>query len=130
MPIPHRRIRGKLLYTSDHAGREGTERGREYFTLSVAADGRRTLRACTEIDDAPNVLRDVTLSLRSDWTPEDAFVRLSVGDRLWARAGFASPRPWLSVRATPRPRVESRSAGRSRGAYRGSELIPYRPTRG
>jgi hypothetical protein len=88
MPIPHRRIRGKLLYTSDHAGREGTERGREYFTLTVAADGRRTLRACTEIDDAPNVLRDVTLSLRSDWTPEDAFVRISVGDRFMGSSWF------------------------------------------
>lgn len=88
MPVPHRRIRGKLHYTSDHAGREGSERGREYFTLTVAADGRRSLRAYTEIDDAPNVMRDVTLSLREDWTPQDAFVRISVGDRFMGSSWF------------------------------------------
>ncbi|MEY3137651.1 MAG: hypothetical protein RL580_1383, partial [Pseudomonadota bacterium] len=31
-----------LRYTSDQPGREGAERGRERFTISVAADGRRT----------------------------------------------------------------------------------------
>ncbi|NCW57653.1 MAG: hypothetical protein EBV65_08270 [Gammaproteobacteria bacterium] len=44
MPIPHRRIRGKLLYTSDHAGREGAERGREYFTFSVRRPSAATLK--------------------------------------------------------------------------------------
>jgi hypothetical protein len=88
MPIPHRRIRGKLHYSSDQPQRPGAERGREHFTITVAADGRRTLRACTEIDDSPNVLRDVTLSLRADWTPEDAFVRLSVGDRFMGSSWF------------------------------------------
>ena len=85
MPIPHRRIRGKLHYTSDKPGRKGVERGREYFTITVNGDGRRTLRAYTEIDDAPNVMRDVTLSLRPDWKPSDAFVRISVTD--WIEGG-------------------------------------------
>ena len=80
MPIPHRRIRGKIHYTSDKPDRKGVERGREYFTVTVHADGRRTLRAYTEIDDAPNVMRDVTLSFAADWKPTDCFVRLSVGD--------------------------------------------------
>ncbi len=88
MPVPHRRIRGKLHYTSDKLGREGVERGREYFTISVAGDGRRTLRAYTEIDDAPNVMRDVTLSLAPNWQPEDAFVRLQVGDRFMGSSWF------------------------------------------
>ncbi|MFO1427856.1 MAG: hypothetical protein U1F11_12975 [Steroidobacteraceae bacterium] len=43
------------------------------------ADGRCTLRACTEIDDAPNAMRD-DAELRRDWKPTDRFVRLSVGD--------------------------------------------------
>ena len=88
MPIPHRRIRGKLHYTSDKPGRKGVERGREYFTITVNGDGRRTLRAYTEIDDAPNVMRDVTLSLRPDWKPSDAFVRISVGDEFMGSSWF------------------------------------------
>lgn len=88
MPIPHRRIRGKIHYTSDKPERKGQERGREYFTITVHQDGRRTLRAYTEIDDAPNVMRDVTLSLGSDWKPTDCFVRLSVGDQLMGTSWF------------------------------------------
>lgn len=81
MPIPHRRLRGKIHYTSDKPDRKGQERGREYWTITVHADGRRTLRAYTEIDDAPNVMRDVTLSKGADHRPTDCFVRLSVGDQ-------------------------------------------------
>jgi len=88
MPIPHRRIKGKLHYTSDKHGQKGVERGREEFTITVHADGRRTIRAYTEIDDAPNVMRDVTLSLDADWRPEDCFVRLSVGDRFVGSSWF------------------------------------------
>ena len=55
MPIPHRRIRGKIHYTSDKPDRVGVERGREYFTMTFHGSGHRTLRAYTEIDDAPNV---------------------------------------------------------------------------
>lgn len=88
MPVPHRRIRGKLHYTSNQPGRDGVERGREYFTITVAGDGRRSLRAYTEIDDAPNVMRDVTLSLDAEWRPQDAFVRLQVGDRFMGSSWF------------------------------------------
>lgn len=88
MPIPHRRVRGKLHYTTDKPGQQGTERGREWFTLTIHGDGRRTVRAVTEIDDAPNVLRDVTLSLDANWKPEDAFVRLSMGDRFMGSSWF------------------------------------------
>ena len=59
MPIPHRRIRGKLHYTSDKPDRKGVERGREYFTITVHGDGGRTLRAYTEIDDAPRFHRKI-----------------------------------------------------------------------
>ena len=88
MAIPHYRIRGKIHYTSDRPDRKGVERGREYFTVTVHGDGRRTLRAYTEIDDAPNVMRDVTLSLGSDWKPTDCFVRLSVGDQFVGSSWF------------------------------------------
>lgn len=77
---PHRTIKGHIHYTSRKPEREGVERGREHFTITCHRDGRRTLRAHCEIDDAPNVLRDVTLTLNQDWQTTDAFVRLSVGD--------------------------------------------------
>ena len=88
MPIPHVRIRGKIHYTSDKPDRKGQERGREYFTITRHADGRRTLRAYVEIDDAPNVMRDVTLSVGADWKPTDCFVRLSVGDQFKGSSWF------------------------------------------
>jgi hypothetical protein len=88
MPIPHVRIRGKIHYTSDKPDRKGQERGREYFTITMHANGHRTLRAYTEIDDAPNVMRDVTLSLDANKKPTDCFVRLSVGDKMVGSSWF------------------------------------------
>ncbi|MEZ5499670.1 MAG: hypothetical protein R3E77_09610 [Steroidobacteraceae bacterium] len=88
MPIPHRRIRGVIRYTSNQPQRRGVERGREEFTITVHADGRRSLRAYVEIDDAPNVMRDVVLSLDHAWMPTDCFVRLSVGDQFRGSSWF------------------------------------------
>jgi len=85
---PHETIRGRLLYTSNKPGRENAERGRENFIITKHRDGRRTLRAHAEIDDAPNVLRDVTLTLDKDWITRDAFVRLSVGDETFGSSWF------------------------------------------
>lgn len=88
MPMPHQLIRGRIHYTSDKPGREGQERGREFFTVTIHRDGRRTLRSHCEIDDPPPVLRDVTLSYAPDWRPTDCFVRLSVGDRYMGSSWF------------------------------------------
>ena len=88
MSIPHHRIRATMRYTSDKPDRKGKERGREDFSITVHADGRRTMRAYTEIDDAPNVMRDVTLSLGADWKPTDCFVRISVGDQFVGSSWF------------------------------------------
>lgn len=78
----HRTIRGKILYTSNQPERQNQERGREYFTLNQQADGVDLLLAHCEIDDAPNVIRDVSLALRhDDSSPIDCSVRLSVDDR-------------------------------------------------
>jgi hypothetical protein len=91
MSMPHRSIRGSLLYTSNKPERLGRERGREHFSITVHGDGTRTLRAQCEIDDPPAVLRDVTYSVDAAWRPLDAFVRLRVGDRWvgssWFRFG-------------------------------------------
>ena len=88
MSNPHRRIFGTIRYTSDKPDRMGQERGREPFAITVHADGRRTLQAHSEIDDAPNVMRDVVLSVGADWKPSDCYVRLSVGDQFVGSSWF------------------------------------------
>ncbi|MBT8447984.1 MAG: hypothetical protein KJO38_12595 [Gammaproteobacteria bacterium] len=79
--MKHRTIRGRILYTSKKPERMDEERGREWFDITVHGDGSRTLRAHCEIDDAPSVLRDITLSLDANWHPRDCFVRLTIDDR-------------------------------------------------
>ncbi|MEH6549324.1 MAG: hypothetical protein V7711_16060 [Pseudomonadales bacterium] len=77
----HTTIRGKILYTSNKPERMGEERGREYFTLTHQADDVLVMHAHCEIDDAPNVIRDVVQSLDPKTSkPFDCSSRLSVGD--------------------------------------------------
>lgn len=76
----HSTVRGFIRYTSKKPERLDAERGREHFTITRHTDGSRTLRAHCEIDDAPTVLRDVTLSVDRDFYPTDCFVRLTIDD--------------------------------------------------
>jgi len=79
--MPHQTIRGKIIYLSHKAERMNEERGREYFTLTKQADGRSILHAHCEIDDTPNVIRDITASFETaTMQPQDGYVRISVGD--------------------------------------------------
>jgi hypothetical protein len=77
----HRTLRGHIRYTSAKPERLGQERGREYFILTDQADGVRTVHAHCEIDDAPNVVRDVVLALDAAGRPIDCSVRITVGDQ-------------------------------------------------
>jgi len=78
----HQTIRGKIIYLSHKAERMNVERGREYFTLTKQADGLSILHAHCEIDDAPNVIRDVTASFETaTMRPQDGYVRISVGNK-------------------------------------------------
>ena len=70
--------RGKISYLSTEPARAGEERGRERFHMSFAPDGRRTVSAVCEVDDAPHVLRHVILTYGADWTPIEALVRIDV----------------------------------------------------
>ena len=90
--MPHSTIRGTIRYTSKKPERFDEERGREYFSITSQADGIDVMHAHCEIDDAPNVIRDVVLALdRRDSSPLDCSVRISVGDRFegtgWMRFG-------------------------------------------
>ncbi|WP_110241535.1 hypothetical protein [Nocardioides gilvus] len=73
----HSSVRGRLAYL----GPEGHERGREWFHVTIAPDGSRTMRSVAEIDDS-EILRDVTLTVGPDWRPAESYVRVSVAD-LW-----------------------------------------------
>ena len=79
----HRTTRGVLQYQ----GPESVERGREVFAVTVHGDGRRVLRAQSEIDDG-EVLRDVVYTVDAHWRPVEAFVRLSVLDRFQGSGWF------------------------------------------
>ena len=74
-------IRGKILYTSNKPERQGAERGREYFSLTRQSDDVLVMHAHCEIDDEPNVVRDVVLAMDQHSAPYDCHVRISVGDK-------------------------------------------------
>lgn len=79
--MTHRTIRGTIQYTSKKPERMDQERGREYFTLTQQADGVHVLQAHCEIDDAPNVVRDIVLAMNADASPIDSSTRITVGDK-------------------------------------------------
>ena len=78
--MKHKIIRGHIKYTSKKPERMDQERGRVYFTLTTQTDDTLVMQAHCEIDDEPNVLRDVIVAMKKDGTPIDCSVRLSVGD--------------------------------------------------
>ena len=78
--MAHKTIRGTILYTSKKPESMDAERGREYFTITRQADNVEVMHAHCEIDDAPNVIRDVVVAFNADASPIDCSVRLSVGD--------------------------------------------------
>ncbi len=86
--MKHRTIRGYIRYTSKKPERLDEERGREFFTLTTQADETIVMLAHCEIDDEPNVVRDVVHAMRKDGSPIDCSVRLSVGDRFEGSGWF------------------------------------------
>ncbi|WP_350288886.1 hypothetical protein [uncultured Croceitalea sp.] len=86
--MKHKIIRGHILYTSKKAERMNQERGREFFTLTTQSDDTVVMQAHCEIDDEPNVVRDVVLAMEKDGTPIDCSVRLSVGDKFEGSGWF------------------------------------------
>lgn len=87
--MTHKTLRGKILYTSKKPDRMDQERGREFFTLTEQADGTSVLHAHCEIDDAPDVIRDVTCAFdTATMRPLDASVRISVGSRFEGSGWF------------------------------------------
>lgn len=76
----HKTIRGTIRYTSRKPDRMNSERGREYFSLTKQSDGYSVLHAHCEIDDIPDVVRDITSSFETaTLKPKDGSVRLTIG---------------------------------------------------
>ena len=61
--MAHKTIRGTIRYTSKKPERFDQERGREFFTITTQADKNVVMLAHCEIDDAPNVIRDVVVAM-------------------------------------------------------------------
>lgn len=79
--MKHKTIRGTIQYTSKKPERLNQERGREFFTITSQADGVKVLHAHCEIDDEPNVIRDVIMAINADSSPIDCSCRITVGDK-------------------------------------------------
>jgi hypothetical protein len=77
-------IRGQIAYLS--AAR--VETGREWFSVSIAADGHRTSRCECHFNDV-GLLRDVSFTVDRAWRPIDAYLRISLQDKLLGSGWFA-----------------------------------------
>jgi hypothetical protein len=81
--MQQRRYWGLIDYTQY----DGLNIGREWFNVTVAPDGARTVRALCQLDDR-EIQRDVIYSVDGAWRPLDAAVRLSVADRFQGSSWF------------------------------------------
>ncbi|WP_371398128.1 hypothetical protein [Fretibacter rubidus] len=85
----HRTIRGTIAYTSKKPDRMNQERGREFFTLTQQSDGTSVLHAHCEIDDAPDVIRDITSCFDTQtMKPRDGASRLTIGGKFEGSGWF------------------------------------------
>lgn len=79
--MQHRTVSGKIRYSSMKPGREGQERGREWFTFTHHGDGSVIMRARCEIEEPePTVLRDIVCHIGPDRKPHNLLVHLTLGD--------------------------------------------------
>lgn len=79
--MPHRRVTGRLRYTSKKPEMFDQERGREDFAFTHHASGAVTVQAHCEIEEPrPTVMRDIVYSLDAQGRPMDCHVRLSLDD--------------------------------------------------
>jgi hypothetical protein len=74
-------------FTIDYLGADGGKRGQEVCALTTHQNGRRTLRARSEIFDT-EVLRDVVYTVDAAFRPVDALIRVSLRDHFVGTALF------------------------------------------
>ena len=79
--MQHRNVKGKIRYSSMKPGKEGQERGREWFTFTHHADGSVIMSAQCEIEEPdPTVLRNIICHIGPDRKPQNLLVHLTLGD--------------------------------------------------
>jgi len=117
--MKHKTIRGYIRYTSKKPERMNQERGREFFTLTSQKDQTIVMHAHCEIDDEPNVVRDVVLAMKENATPIDCSVRLSVGDQFEGSGWFQFGEGFVDLE------VINRENGRSSERMDTENVIPW-----
>lgn len=87
--MKHRRIRGRIRYTSKKPEMLDQVRGDEIFNITHHSDGKMTVRAHCEIHDPdPTVMRDIVYSTDEHFNPMDCHVRLTIGDEFMGSGWF------------------------------------------
>jgi len=69
-------IQGYIAYLEGTNTAAPKEFGREFFSVSIQADGLRTMRAICEFD-AEGITRDVTYTVGPDYKPIECYVRVA-----------------------------------------------------
>ena len=76
--VGHGTIAFHVVATTDTAAPK--EFGREFFSMSIQADGLRTMRAVCEFDEE-GITRDVTYTVGKDFKPIECYVRVALESR-------------------------------------------------
>ncbi len=82
-----RLISGQISYCLNPAGQPQSQFGREIFSVSVQANGLRTLRVLCEFDNL-GLTRDVTYTVGPDWRPIECYVRIAEENRALGSGWF------------------------------------------
>lgn len=82
-----RMLRGQISYCLNPAEQPQIQFGREIFSVSVQANGLRTLRVVCEFDDL-GLTRDVTYTVGPDWRPIECYVRIAEESRALGSGWF------------------------------------------
>ena len=77
----------ELRYEVDYLTADGTKRGQEPCTVTVHADGQRTIRARSEIFDT-EIVRDVVYTVGADFRPIDCFIKVRQYDTVIGSTWF------------------------------------------
>lgn len=102
-PALQQRLTGRIAYRAS----DGTQLGREFFEINSHSGGH-ILRALCAMDDA-SLIRDVSLSMRPDWTPEEGFCRITkhgaIESSLWFRVEENGVRVDTSLAGAAHPQI-------------------------
>lgn len=102
-PALNQRLTGRIAYRAS----DGRELGREFFEI-LTHNGGRILRALCAMDDV-SLIRDVSLSMRPDWTPEEGTCRITKNgaqeSSLWFRVEDSGVRVDTSLAGEAHPQI-------------------------